>query len=65
MVGFLKAQGFQLVRIRGSHHALARGALSTVVPVHASRQLKIGTIRAILQDIQMSAQEFVRQWEQR
>src|SRR5579871_1904545 len=34
MVAFLEKQGFQVVRIRGSHHALAKGSARTMVPVH-------------------------------
>jgi predicted RNA binding protein YcfA (HicA-like mRNA interferase family) len=58
MVGFLQREGFKLLRVRGSHHYLAKGELRTSVPVHGNRPLKIGTLRGILRDVQMSPTEF-------
>ncbi len=51
MVTFLEQRGFQVVRVRGSHHFLESGQHRTCVPVHGSRILKIGTLRSILRDI--------------
>ena len=58
IVEFLKREGFQQLRVRGSHHFLARGDVRTSVPVHGDRPLKIGTLRSILRDVQMSPSEF-------
>jgi predicted RNA binding protein YcfA (HicA-like mRNA interferase family) len=44
---------------------MAKGRLTTVVPVHGSKALKLGTIRGILQDIEMTPQEFVDLWDKR
>jgi predicted RNA binding protein YcfA (HicA-like mRNA interferase family) len=63
MVGFLSSQGFTLVRIRGSHHYMARDDLRTSVPVHGSEVLKIGTLRGILRDVRMSPREFRELWK--
>jgi predicted RNA binding protein YcfA (HicA-like mRNA interferase family) len=63
MVDFLQREGFQLLRVRGSHHFLASGELRTSVPVHGNRSLKIGTLRSILRDIQMSPAEFIRRFK--
>lgn len=57
-VRFLEREGFQLVRIRGSHHYLIRGDQRTSVPVHANRSLKVGTLRSILRAIDMTPEEF-------
>ena len=65
MLRFLEAQGFTVVRMRGSHHVLARGHLRTTTPVHGSRPLKIGTLRGILRDIEMSPSEFAERWANR
>jgi predicted RNA binding protein YcfA (HicA-like mRNA interferase family) len=62
MVRFLRREGFELVRVSGSHHFLAHQGLKTSVPVHGSHQLKIGTLRGILRDIQMSPSEFHDRW---
>jgi predicted RNA binding protein YcfA (HicA-like mRNA interferase family) len=58
MVRFLQREGFQLLRVRGSHHFLSRGELRTSVPVHGNRPLKIGTFRSILRDIDLSPSDF-------
>jgi predicted RNA binding protein YcfA (HicA-like mRNA interferase family) len=58
MVRFLEQEGFRLLRVRGSHHYLARGELRTSVQVHGNRPLKIGTLRGILRDVQLSPTEF-------
>jgi predicted RNA binding protein YcfA (HicA-like mRNA interferase family) len=58
MCRFLEREGFQLLRVRGSHHFFARGELRTSVPVHGNRPLKIGTLRSNLRDIQISPTDF-------
>jgi predicted RNA binding protein YcfA (HicA-like mRNA interferase family) len=62
MVSFLRRNGFELVRISGSHHYLKRQQLRTSVPVHGNQALKIGTLRGILRDVQMSPAEFRERW---
>jgi len=61
MCRFLERQGFQLLRVRGSHHFYSRDEIRTSVPVHGNRPLKIGTLRSILRDIQMSPADFARE----
>ena len=63
MVRFLESQGFSIVRIRGSHHVMARQEIRTSVPVHGNQTLKIGTLRGILRDIDLSALDFGRLWQ--
>ena len=63
MVRFVESQGFSIVRIRGSHHVMAREDVRTSVPVHAGRTLKIGTLRGILRDIDLGAVDFLRLWD--
>lgn len=58
MVKFLERQGFAVVRVRSSHHVLQRGEQRTSVPVHGNRDLKTGTRRKILRDIDLSPAEF-------
>jgi predicted RNA binding protein YcfA (HicA-like mRNA interferase family) len=62
MVAFLQRQGFAVLRTRGSHHVMRRGDLWTTVPVHSGKNLKLGTLRRILRDIQMSPTEFAELW---
>jgi predicted RNA binding protein YcfA (HicA-like mRNA interferase family) len=65
MVRFLESQGFRVVRIRGSHHVLARGELRTVIPVHGAEVLRIGTLRGVLRDTRISPAEFEVLWTRR
>jgi len=62
MVRFLESQGFAVVRIRGSHHVMARGNTHTTVPVHGSQTLRLGTLRGILRDIEMGPARFAERW---
>jgi predicted RNA binding protein YcfA (HicA-like mRNA interferase family) len=65
MVRFLESLGFAVIRVRGSHHVMARETQRTTVPVHGNRSLKIGTLRGILRDIDMSPDEFGRLWDEK
>ena len=58
MVKFLARRGFMVVRVRGSHHVMQNGKLRTVVPVHGNSQLRIGTLRGILRDVEMHPDDF-------
>ena len=46
IIARLKADGFELVSIRGSHHKFRKGGLTIVVP-HPKRNLPTGTARVI------------------
>ena len=58
MVRFLEAQGFVVLRVKGSHYVMGKNALRTVVPVHGNQNLRTGTLRGVLRDIDMSPAEF-------
>jgi predicted RNA binding protein YcfA (HicA-like mRNA interferase family) len=62
MIRFLQAQGFVVRRIRGSHHVVQRGTQHSTVPVHGNQALRIGTLRSILRDIELSPTEFEKLW---
>lgn len=53
--------GFSIVRKKGSHVVLRKetltGSVGTVVPMHP--ELKIGTLKGILEQAQISEEEFV------
>ncbi|MBK7200727.1 MAG: type II toxin-antitoxin system HicA family toxin [Anaerolineae bacterium] len=53
----LERLGFVVVRQRGSHLVLRRGASGCVVPNH--RELKTGTLTGILKQAGVSADEFI------
>jgi len=53
--------GFAVERIAGSHHLLVHRdnpARAVTVPVHGSRDLKPGTLRAIVRQVGLSVEEF-------
>jgi predicted RNA binding protein YcfA (HicA-like mRNA interferase family) len=53
----LERLGFAVVRQRGSHVVLRRGASGCVVPNH--RELKIGTLAGLLKQAGVSAEQFI------
>jgi len=65
LLDFLMRQGFIVMHIRGSHHVLKRGEQQTTVPIHGKRTVKMGTVRGILRDIEMSPREFMQSWQER
>ena len=64
LVCFLERQGLVVIRIAGSHHVMEGGGRRTVVPVHGNNTMKIGTLRSILRDVEISAEEFERLWRE-
>jgi predicted RNA binding protein YcfA (HicA-like mRNA interferase family) len=61
VVRALKRAGFVVDRIAGSHHILAYPGDPTrtvTVPVHGGRDLKPGTMRAIIRQAGLSLEEF-------
>ena len=48
IVRLLKSQGWELVRINGSHHIMAKGEKMVTVPIHGNRSLGKGLEQKIL-----------------
>ena len=42
---------------------MARQEVRTSVPVHGNATLKIGTLRGVLRDVDISANDFARMWK--
>jgi predicted RNA binding protein YcfA (HicA-like mRNA interferase family) len=58
LVAALGKAGFELARVRGSHHVLRHADGRTVtVPVHSGRDVAPGTLRGVLRIIGMSVEE--------
>ena len=55
----LHLHGWQLPRIRGSHHIYTHPDKTEIltVPVHANQDLKIGTLSKLLKDAGLTAQD--------
>jgi len=47
VIAKLKAAGWVLARVHGSHHILTKDGRAVPVPVHASRDLGAGLLAAI------------------
>jgi predicted RNA binding protein YcfA (HicA-like mRNA interferase family) len=57
----LRKAGFDVTRIKGSHHVMRHRddpGRATVVPVHASRDVKRGLLRKIIDDAGLTVEEF-------
>jgi predicted RNA binding protein YcfA (HicA-like mRNA interferase family) len=55
----LKKIGFEVIRIRGSHHlAQHPDGRCTVVPVHSGETIGIGLLNQIIKDCQLDREEF-------
>ncbi len=59
MIRALQRGGFRVTHVRGSHHYLRRGLEPrlVVVPVHGGRDLPLGTLRSILRQADLTAEE--------
>jgi predicted RNA binding protein YcfA (HicA-like mRNA interferase family) len=56
IISALEKAGFTIDRVSGSHYVLIKGGLRAVVPYHKS--VKVGTLKSILNQIEMSIEEF-------
>jgi predicted RNA binding protein YcfA (HicA-like mRNA interferase family) len=55
LIAALKRLGFEVVRIRGSHHYLLHAdGRATVVPVHAGEDIGRGLLAKILRDTEVT-----------
>ena len=58
----LQRMGFELIRVRGSHHFLRhRDGRKTVVPVHSSEIIGPGLLNSILRQVQISRDKLFEQ----
>lgn len=59
LIAALRKAGFAVVRVRGSHHVLARSdGRTTVVPVHMGEDVGPGLLRQILRDADLTVDQF-------
>ena len=61
LIAALAKEGFQVVRIRGSHHFLRHeDGRSTVIPVHSGETLGPGLLGKIIRDCHFSIEDLRR-----
>jgi predicted RNA binding protein YcfA (HicA-like mRNA interferase family) len=60
MMKVLRALGFELMRVKGSHHYFLHPLTKKTasVPVHRNETLGIGLLKTILRDIDLNVEEF-------
>ena len=59
VVEALKRAGFSILRIKGSHHVVGHDdGRRTVVPVHRGKDIKRGLLRKIIDDAELTVEEF-------
>ncbi|HSW92898.1 MAG TPA: type II toxin-antitoxin system HicA family toxin [Gammaproteobacteria bacterium] len=47
IIKMLEKQGWQVLRVNGSHHRMGKDSMRTTVPVHGKRDIGKGLIAAI------------------
>ena len=58
LVVALRSAGFELVRVRGSHHFMRHAdGRTTVVPVHTGETIGPGLLHKILRDCQLTSDQ--------
>lgn len=61
---FLEREGFVLIRQKGSHRFYQHpDGRTTVVPMHANRDIGRGLLNAILEEISMEREAFFQKWK--
>jgi predicted RNA binding protein YcfA (HicA-like mRNA interferase family) len=61
LIAVLKRSGFEVIRIRGSHHFLQHpDGRRTVVPIHAGEHIGPGLVLKILADCEITRERFER-----
>ena len=59
LIKALSRAGFQLIRIKGSHHFIRHDdGRATVVPLHRNEEIGPGLLTKILKDCDLSAEQF-------
>ncbi|MBI4006091.1 MAG: type II toxin-antitoxin system HicA family toxin, partial [Gammaproteobacteria bacterium] len=59
LIAALKKAGFQVIRIKGSHHFLRHAdGRTTIVPVHSGETIGPGLFAKILRDCELSRKQF-------
>jgi predicted RNA binding protein YcfA (HicA-like mRNA interferase family) len=60
MIKILRKAGFEVIRIKGSHHFVRHtDGRATVVPVHGKENIGVGLFHKILKDCELSIKDFM------
>lgn len=58
LIKIAKKLGFEVLRVKGSHHFLKKDNITTIIPIHNNRDLGDGLVLKILKDLELSKEEF-------
>jgi predicted RNA binding protein YcfA (HicA-like mRNA interferase family) len=58
LIRALRRAGFEVIRVRGSHHYLKHpDGRATIVPFHAGETIGLGLLKSVLNDVEMTAEQ--------
>jgi predicted RNA binding protein YcfA (HicA-like mRNA interferase family) len=61
VIAALRLAGFELLRVKGSHHFLSHAdGRHTVVPIHRGESIGPGLMLKILRDCELEREEFLK-----
>lgn len=55
----LRKRGWQLVRIKGSHHQYTKDGVTVSIPIHSNVDLKIGLLKAIMKQTNLQEDDLL------
>ena len=59
LLAVLRRSGFEIIRVKGSHHFLRHAdGRSTVIPVHSGENIGPGLLAKIIRDCELSREQF-------
>ena len=50
----LLRKGWQLTRVKGSHHRFQKDGISLSIPIHGNQDLKIGLLKALMKQANLT-----------
>jgi len=58
IIKFLSENGFEMLRIKGSHYIYGKNGISVPVPVHKGKDVSRGTLKSVLDIAGYTVDEF-------
>jgi predicted RNA binding protein YcfA (HicA-like mRNA interferase family) len=55
----LKKKGWQLVRVKGSHHPYQKDNQSISIPIHGNQDLKIGLLKSVMKQTNLTDSDLI------
>ncbi|MEA5618919.1 type II toxin-antitoxin system HicA family toxin [Cronbergia sp. UHCC 0137] len=55
----LLKKGWQLIRVKGSHHRYSKDNISISIPIHANQDLKIGLLKSLMKQANLTESDLI------